>query len=71
MGYDIPVLGVYISSQCQLFLYHILVSALDAKVAQATLADISKAKKKAKKILLFKYIFLAKIYFRAICGWNS
>lgn len=51
LGYILAVYGIYISSLPLLFLYRILVGASDATaaVAQATLADISNEKNKAKR----------------------
>lgn len=51
LGYALAVAGIYLNSLGLLFLYRILVGASDATaaVAQATLADISTEKNKAKR----------------------
>lgn len=51
LGYVIALMGIHFSSLVLLFLYRILVGASDATaaVAQATLADISTEKNKAKR----------------------
>lgn len=51
LGYVLAVTGIYLNSLGLLFLYRILVGASDATaaVAQATLADISTEKNKAKR----------------------
>lgn len=59
LGYVLAVAGIYLNSLGLLFLYRILVGASDATaaVAQATLADISTEKNKAKRFAFLNSSF--------------